>query len=294
MEKTQKSNTLRQFVLSPSQNINVVHGRGLKSFKNKKARDTDEITDLPTVNSNFALDNCLISHEGTQPGCLIDTPRVAIPEEEILGHAMGLIPNIWDYIHPTTWAVAEASCVADIKPVAAHMLYMEKQSVPSGVTEKYTFTKKKGYTSSFEVDASVKLGVSAGIFKCETSLEVTSGFSYGETIETEETESFEEQVVGPNDYWVYQPCIYYVLRARVGLLCFVSPAVSSEPILVEINTVLIDASAYRNTPTVINEGMEPYSRDAFLQYLSQQEDLLGVHIDNDGQYVFDPPLVAES
>jgi hypothetical protein len=137
----------------------------------------------------------------------------------------------------------------------------------------------------FGASVEVKARVSVGIFGCEASLEVTTGFSYDQTIETEVTETFKETLAGPAEYWTYQSCLYYCLRYEGQS--------NKSGVRYHYIGLEIQAHVYRDTPTVVNVAIEPYSRDDFENYLWRQSSLLGISFPpGEPGFRFDPPITS--
>jgi len=97
----------------------------------------------------------------------------------------------------------------EVKPIAAYMNYIDSFTVPG--TQENTLTKKNGYSSRLVVSAEIKAGASAGIYGCNASLEVTTGFSYEQTITSEITETW-KQTLPSGSYVVYQNCLLYAYK----------------------------------------------------------------------------------
>lgn len=146
---------------------------------------------FPLVTDNHGLDNAL-KGATKSPGCLITSKWY---EGESISAAGKFYPTY-------------------IKPIAAFLAYVDKKSVPKGVTSSYTITKKVGFQQEFGRTVEIEVSVSKGILGCDASLSVTTGFQYKSTITNETTESWTDTVTGPATYWVYQPVIVYATQVR--------------------------------------------------------------------------------
>ncbi|KAM9963943.1 hypothetical protein ACTFIW_005584 [Dictyostelium discoideum] len=100
-----------------------------------------------------------------------------------------------------------------VRPCAAFMRYIK--SYPIVGTVEQTLEKKKGFTSRFNTSVEVKASVSTGFFGCEASLEVTTGFEYGETVTSEKTETW-KQTLTEGSYIVYQNVLVYAYTANLS------------------------------------------------------------------------------
>ncbi|KAF2076122.1 hypothetical protein CYY_002584 [Polysphondylium violaceum] len=104
------------------------------------------------------------------------------------------------------WTEMAGEVPFKVKPICAYMNYINSLTVP-GTIEK-TLEKKNGYSSRFQTSVEIKAGVSAGIFGCNASLEVSTGFTYEETITSETTETWRE-ILESGSYVIYQNCVLY-------------------------------------------------------------------------------------
>nr|AAB19231.1 The knockout of this gene causes small aggregate formation in Dictyostelium; Method: conceptual translation supplied by author [Dictyostelium discoideum] len=93
-----------------------------------------------------------------------------------------------------------------ITPCSAFMRYIKSYPIVGTVTE--TMEKKKGFTNRFLSTSETKASVSVGFFGCESSMEVTSGYEYEDTVTSEETRSW-SQTLNEGSYIVYQNVLVY-------------------------------------------------------------------------------------
>jgi hypothetical protein len=203
---------------------------------------------FPDVHNDYELDNALVGQTVTSNGCIVQSnwlPGPVIPAGD-------------------GWSTSSY-----IKPIAAYLAYIKKDTVPSGVQESYSLTKKKGFTRQFTTSASVTSSVSAGIFGCEASLEVTTGFSYSETINEETTETWTRTLTGPQDYWTFQPVIVYAHRVAKGLFDRDSNW-ARLPRYVSGNIGFVFVPVFRNTPSVIDREIGYLSLNDVVSYLSNE------------------------
>jgi hypothetical protein len=159
---------------------------------------------FPDVKNDYELDNALIGQTVKHNGAMVQVPwkssQLTIRSKSGSGSGPGSV-LVW-----------QAKINVQVRPVAAYLVYIKKESIPAGAHESYTLRKKKGFSRQFTTSIEVKAGVSAGIFGCEASLEVTTGFSYSETITDETEETWTRSVTGPRDYWTFQPCLVYAYK----------------------------------------------------------------------------------
>jgi len=151
-----------------------------------------------------------------------------------------------------------------IKPIAAYMNYIDSLTL-AGKLEK-TIEKKKGFSQKFTASLEIKAGVSAGIFGCEASLEVTTGFSYEQEIKTEVTETWKETLEA-GSYCVYQNCILYAVKLVIPLTITIDKPLFMEEWKVWIytheygkpsNTFYYFVPCFRNDPFTIKYTDELY------------------------------------
>ncbi|KAM9963941.1 hypothetical protein ACTFIW_005582 [Dictyostelium discoideum] len=144
-----------------------------------------------TVNTNFTIDRNIMMKVPPDPLVFIKIPTSKIVQSKV---SLNL----------------EGSCHVDLPcnvvPCAAFMRYIRSYPIVGQVVE--TLEKKKGFTSRFNVSVDVKAGVSAGFLGCEASLEVTTGFEYGETVTSETTETW-TQTLNEGTYIVFQNVLVY-------------------------------------------------------------------------------------
>ncbi|KAF2073629.1 hypothetical protein CYY_005048 [Polysphondylium violaceum] len=93
------------------------------------------------------------------------------------------------------------------KPVACYLDFIGNKVVP--YQDEYTLTKKKGSTVINSMSTEVTASASAGIFGCEVSMSVTTGYNYSKTITEEVTETW-KQTLNEGDYYTYQNYMLYV------------------------------------------------------------------------------------
>ncbi|WP_143097042.1 hypothetical protein [Myxococcus fulvus] len=200
---------------------------------------------FPDVKNDYELDNALIGQTVTSNGCVVKAPWVRK-----------------DFNTPGYWSEGY------IKPCAAYLSYIKKDTVPSGTSIEYSLTKKKGFSRQFTASTEVKVGVSAGIFGCETSLEVTTGFSYSETINEETTETWKKTLTGPQDYWTFQPVLLYAWKVNANALSYMSP----KPSLYYTSgkTTYIFSPVFRNSPSTIDKDIGYLSLQTVIEYMCNE------------------------
>ncbi|KAG0233476.1 hypothetical protein BGW42_007433 [Actinomortierella wolfii] len=160
-----------------------------------------DLSRASVVTSNFQLDKAISLKHPPDAACIISVPK----EKEVSSIApMKYMIKFLGSEFPGNFPFP-----VKMKPCAAYLHYIESK-VLSGTSE-HTLRKLKGYTSRFNVSAELKAGIKAGIFGCEASLEVTTGFSYGEDI-SQETEETWKTTVAPGKYVVYQTVVVYACR----------------------------------------------------------------------------------
>ncbi|KAG0343216.1 hypothetical protein BG005_002536 [Podila minutissima] len=148
------------------------------------------------VASNFQLDKAISLKDPPDAACIVTVPK----GKEVQTTLSLKCPHRFG--HLDLIITQPVSVIA--KPCSAYLHYVEAK-ILSG-TEEHTLRKFKGFTSRFTASVEVKAGVKGGIFGCEASLEVTTGFSYGEEI-TEEKEETWKTTVSPGKYVVYQTVV---------------------------------------------------------------------------------------
>ncbi|KAM9998411.1 hypothetical protein ACTFIY_008070 [Dictyostelium cf. discoideum] len=137
-----------------------------------------EYDQAQTVNTNFAIDGNIKMKVPPDPFVLIKNPPYTEVESVLklnTSHNGKIFP-------------IEFTCY--VAPCAAFMRYIK--SYPIVGTVEQTLEKKKGFTSRFDVSVEIKRNVSIGFKGCEASLEVTTGFDYGETVTSETTETWKQ------------------------------------------------------------------------------------------------------
>ncbi|KAG0009452.1 hypothetical protein BGZ81_003380 [Podila clonocystis] len=171
------------------------------AFAKAQPRAKFDLNRCAIVESNFQLDKAVSLKDPPDAACIVTVPKgkevatsVTLKCRVQLGSASLVIP---------------ALVSATAKPCSAYLHYVEAKILAG--TEEHTLRKFKGFTSRFTASMEVKAGVKAGIFGCEASLEVTTGYSYGEDI-TEEKEEIWKTTVSPGKYVVYQTIVLYAYR----------------------------------------------------------------------------------
>ncbi|KAH7041837.1 hypothetical protein BKA57DRAFT_472788 [Linnemannia elongata] len=172
------------------------------AFVKAQPRAKFDLNRCAVVESNFQLDKAVSLKNPPDAACIVTVPKGKEVQTTVPLRCKIRMGTIFDTI-----ISFPVSAVA--KPCSAYLHYVEAK-ILSG-TEEHTLRKFKGYTSRFTTSVEVKAGVKAGIFGCEASLEVTTGFSYGEEI-TEETEETWKTTVSPGRYVVYQTIVLYAYR----------------------------------------------------------------------------------
>jgi hypothetical protein len=151
------------------------------------------------VESNFQIDKAISLKDPPDAACIITVPN---------GKDVSSLITLKAKIHPLPEPLPVMAPV-NVKPCSAYLHYVEAKILAG--TEEHVLRKFRGYTSRFNASTEVKAGVKAGIFGCEASLEVTTGYSYGEEI-TQETEETWRTTVDPGKYVVYQTIVLYAYR----------------------------------------------------------------------------------
>jgi len=211
---------------------------------------TDEsyLASSPHVSTDFDLDNIIIG-DTMKPGSFVDCDWTGFE-----------FKYSWGTMRPT------------IRPVYCFMQYIGKNYVPGGVSQSHTFTKRRGFTQSITVSASLSQEVSAGVEGIASSkTTVTLGFSSTTAFSEETEESWTQTVTGPASFWTYQPVVLYVLAG--------SDAPQAQGFTVgylndrklkyyERNgTYYWFLAVYRNTPQVINTAVNPLSEAKIKDWL---------------------------
>ncbi|KAG0051301.1 hypothetical protein BGZ89_003597 [Linnemannia elongata] len=171
------------------------------------------------VESNFQLDKAVSLKDPPDAACI-----VTVPMGKEVQTTLPLLCKI-RILDITMVTILPFSAVA--KPCSAFLHYVEAK-ILSG-TEEHTLRKFKGYTSRFTASVEVKAGVKGGIFGCEASLEVTTGFSYGEEI-TETTEETWKTTAFPGRYVVYQTVVLYAYRLDPSTINVMEQSITKENI----------------------------------------------------------------
>ncbi|KAF2071564.1 hypothetical protein CYY_007116 [Polysphondylium violaceum] len=155
-----------------------------------------------------------------------------------------------------------------MKPIAAYLIYLDSLTIPGTMSKAYSL--KKGFTSNFEASVDVKASVSGGIEGvCDASLEVTTGFEYDETMQTEETVTTTETLT-EGQYCIFQNGLLYGLKITIK-----SAVTLSGPLYLGILNITVYppkdkinqptyilycfSSCYRNDPFTIRYSDDLYS-----------------------------------
>ncbi|KAG0240457.1 hypothetical protein BGW41_006978 [Actinomortierella wolfii] len=208
-----------------------------KKVVKAQSQDKFELSQASVVRTNFQIDKQICLKQPPDAACV-----VSIPKEKEVDTWVMLSARPTDYNQAFVFGAH-----AKVKPCAAYLHYVESK-VLAGTSE-HTLRKLRGYTSRFNVSAEVKAGVKGGILGCEASLEVTTGFSYGQEI-TQEAEETWKTTVSPGKYVVYQPVVVYAYRVDPESLSALiyKTSVTKENIIV-------------NNPSIkFYEGKGPYSK----------------------------------
>jgi hypothetical protein len=199
---------------------------------------------LNIVKTNKELDDALIG-KTTKKGCIIQVDWVQ-------GTALNCNGNYHETI---------------TKPIAGYIKYLNKKYLPEGTTQSYEFTKRKGYTKEFSVSVEVKASVGANIMGCDTSLEITTGFSYTNTINSEIEEKWTTTVTGGKDYWTYQSVILYVSRIENNYDTKSYLNAQGIDFKEKGNYLYYPTSVYKNSPQVLDVDIDPIDYEKLKTYL---------------------------
>lgn len=203
---------------------------------------------MPVVSNNFDLDNALIG-ETAGTGCVICV------DDWFEGSPLDTGTRIYPIF---------------TKPAGGFQYYEGKFSVPAGVSINEQLTIYKGYSSNFSSSLEYKDSISAGIFGCDASMEITTGFSYGATIETSAEVSWQVAVDGGDDgrdYWQYQVMILYATQVED------QPDVRSYLGRQAIQYTSKDGylyyfvPVYRDAPSISSKPIRPISQSDMISYL---------------------------
>ncbi|MDJ0517022.1 MAG: hypothetical protein QNJ74_12460 [Trichodesmium sp. MO_231.B1] len=152
--------------------------------------------------------------------------------------------------------------ITHTKPIGAYLKYIKNYSIPEGIEQSRTFTKKKGYRLGAEYSLEVSATIGANIKAIEASGTVTHSFTFTAEMEVEQEESFSETVTGPVELRLYQPVLLYVT-------------------VVEGNQLIKDHLRINNIPFVERGGSIYFTRGVYQNepYLFEEEDWLETVVD---------------
>lgn len=159
-----------------------------------------DLNSMVTAESNFQVDKAITLRDPPDAACL-----VSVPSHKVVDLKM-ILPTTTDNGNIMSWPFD-----AKVKPCAAYLHYNGAE-VLSG-TQTHTLRMKKGFSNKFATSVQVKASASAGIFGAEVSMEVTTGFSYEQTISTEQEETW-TTTVAPGKYVNYQSVLLYAYRVN--------------------------------------------------------------------------------
>ncbi|KAF9170869.1 hypothetical protein BGX21_008220 [Mortierella sp. AD011] len=158
------------------------------------------------------------------------------------------------------------------KPCAAYLHYVESKTIPGDET--HTFRKFKGFTTRFDTSVSITSGISAGVFECNVSLEVTTNFSYGQEI-TEQTEETWTSTIHAGNYVVFQPVIVYAYRiAQPQHIPALTTSFPNIKFHKSGSDYFIFAPVFRNSPFTVkfeNDFYDDVPYDTLIDYLVSDE-----------------------
>ncbi len=203
------------------------------------------ITNLKTVSNDYQLDNALIG-PSAQRACVVSVQK---------------------WVNAKPISAGGKLYPAFTKPIGALLKYISKKYIPTGTSSSHTFEKKMGYSSEFSVSAEVKATVSANILRCESSLEVTTGFEYKTGISAETTESWTTTVQGPANFFVYQPMLVYCTRLLANASTSNLLSLSNTPFVKRNGEIFFLSMVYRDSPQTLNKGINPIDATEFKNYL---------------------------
>ncbi|KAK5578517.1 hypothetical protein RB653_008189 [Dictyostelium firmibasis] len=169
-----------------------------KDFKPKYSltsyRSLDNIfkfENAQTSTTNFSIDRHIKMKNPPDPFVFVKMPASKLVESYIK-----IVYEGEGYKEVPVW----------ITPCSAFMRYIKSYPIVGTVTQ--TMEKKKGFTNRFTSTFETKASVSVGFFGCETSLEVTTGFEYEDTVTSEQTQTW-SQTLTEGSYIVYQNVLVY-------------------------------------------------------------------------------------
>ncbi|KAN0015044.1 hypothetical protein ACTFIU_001366 [Dictyostelium citrinum] len=156
-----------------------------------------DFSNIKTVNTNFNIDRNIKMK--TPPDAMV---FIKMPSNKVVSTTLQL-----------RMMAFQCTFQCQVIPVAAYMRYIKSYPIVGTVVQ--TLEKKKGFTQRFQVSAEVKGSVSGGFFGCEASLEVTTGFQYESTVQSETTETW-QQTLTQGSYIVYQNVLVYAYVVQVA------------------------------------------------------------------------------
>ncbi|KAN0050259.1 hypothetical protein ACTA71_003371 [Dictyostelium dimigraforme] len=160
-----------------------------------------------------------------------------------------------------------------VKPVACFRKFISSQTVVG--TQQYEFSKKTGFSSTFNTSTSIKASVGTSIGVCETSFEVSTSFSYSSTSYSETTETFTETLTS-GDYTVYQNVLFYAFKVDAASDPDIMSTIKKDSPNIEFHQrcgtkeFYFFVPAYMNSPFTIefsNDTYNPINEDDLVNYL---------------------------
>ncbi|KAN0023290.1 hypothetical protein ACTFIU_011457 [Dictyostelium citrinum] len=194
--KEKEKKYLNEFkIISEGNQIKVLQRKDFKpefklvSYKNYE--QNFDFENAKVVSTNFAIDRHIKMKNPPDPFVFIKMPASKLVQSQVK-----LFYENEGYKDVPVW----------ITPCSAFMRYIKSYPIVGTVTE--TMEKKKGFTNRFLSTSETKASVSVGFFGCESSMEVTSGYEYEDTVTSEETRSW-SQTLNEGSYIVYQNVLVY-------------------------------------------------------------------------------------
>ncbi|KAN0015024.1 hypothetical protein ACTFIU_001345 [Dictyostelium citrinum] len=179
----------------------TLHGHNYVIYRNPSdstsPKERFDFSNIKTVNTNFNIDRNIKMK--TPPDAMV---FIKMPSNKVVSTILPLY-----LIH------FRMNYQCQVIPVAAYMRYIKSYPIVGTVVQ--TLEKKKGFTQRFQVSADIKGSVSGGFFGCEASLEVTTGFQYEGTVQSESTETW-QQTLTQGSYIVYQNVLVYAYVVQVA------------------------------------------------------------------------------
>ncbi|KAN0029187.1 hypothetical protein ACTFIV_011062 [Dictyostelium citrinum] len=213
-----------------------------------------DFSKIKTVNTNFNIDRNIKMKNPPDAMVFIKMPSNKVVSTTIVLRMILL---------------ATFNC--DVYPVAAYMRYIKSYPIVGTVVQ--TLEKKKGFTQRFQVSADIKGSVSGGFFGCEASLEVTTGFQYENTVQSETTETW-QQTLTQGSYIVYQNVLVYayvihIAETYVELINNENPGINLRWVP-SINASVMFVPINRDDPFTLHYSdntNEPVEYDTLIDYL---------------------------